>query len=63
MAEQGRTAIVTGGGSGIRRAICLLLAREGADVAVVDQNDEAAAAGRPRTAAYAAAKGAIISFT
>jgi NAD(P)-dependent dehydrogenase (short-subunit alcohol dehydrogenase family) len=33
---QGKTAIVTGGGSGIGKAVCLLLAEEGAHVAVAD---------------------------
>jgi NAD(P)-dependent dehydrogenase (short-subunit alcohol dehydrogenase family) len=40
---QGKTAFVTGGGQGIGRAICLTLAKEGADVAVVDLNAETAA--------------------
>ena len=41
---EGRIAIVTGGGRGIGRGICLELARHGADVAVADLNSETAAA-------------------
>jgi len=37
---KGKVAIVTGGASGIGRATCLLLAKEGARVAVTDINDE-----------------------
>lgn len=37
----GKVAIVTGGASGIGKASCLLLAKEGAKVAVADINDEA----------------------
>src|SRR5437868_14047924 len=36
MGLSGRNAVVTGGASGIGRASCLRLARDGADVAVLD---------------------------
>jgi NAD(P)-dependent dehydrogenase (short-subunit alcohol dehydrogenase family) len=39
----GKTAVVTGGGSGIGQAIALLFARQGAQVAVLDLNEEGAA--------------------
>jgi 2-hydroxycyclohexanecarboxyl-CoA dehydrogenase len=40
---KGKAAIVTGGGGGIGRAICLRLAEEGAVLGVLDKNAEAAA--------------------
>jgi len=39
MRLQGKVAVVTGGGSGIGRSACPLLAREGAKVAVTDVSD------------------------
>lgn len=43
MMLEGKTIIVTGGGSGIGRATCVLAAREGANVAVADINTATAA--------------------
>jgi NAD(P)-dependent dehydrogenase (short-subunit alcohol dehydrogenase family) len=43
MSLAGKCAVVTGGASGIGRAIALRLARDGADVAIFDLNGDAAA--------------------
>jgi 2-hydroxycyclohexanecarboxyl-CoA dehydrogenase len=42
MTLKGKLALVTGGAAGIGRAICLRLARDGADVAILDLNLEKA---------------------
>ena len=54
MRLKGKVCIVTGGGSGIGRATCLLFAKEGASVVVADKRQEAAEA----VAAEGAAAGA-----
>src|SRR5690349_18865256 len=51
---EGRTAVVTGGGSGIGRATALAFAREGARVLVVDRDPDSAT---ETVAAIAAAGG------
>jgi meso-butanediol dehydrogenase / (S,S)-butanediol dehydrogenase / diacetyl reductase len=53
MRLEGKVCIVTGGGSGIGRATCLLFAQEGARIAVADKRKEAADA----VAAECAAEG------
>jgi hypothetical protein len=46
--REGKTALITGGDSGIGRAVALLYAREGADVAVVHLPEERVDAERVR---------------
>ena len=68
---KGKTAIVTGGGGGIGRAICLRLAQQGVTVGVFDKNadaDAASAAGGRAIAQvvditdYAAVAAAVAAF-
>lgn len=44
MSITGKVALVTGGGRGIGRAIALRLAKDGADIAIADLNEEEASA-------------------
>ncbi|GAA1764113.1 SDR family NAD(P)-dependent oxidoreductase [Kocuria aegyptia] len=48
----GKVAVVTGGGSGIGAAIAVLFAREGADVAVLDRDEQHAQAVAEETGAF-----------
>lgn len=57
----GKTAVVTGGSSGIGRAICLRFAEEGANVVVADVRDSPREGGEP-THELAAAEGVSATF-
>ena len=50
MRFENKAVIVTGGSSGIGRAICQTLAAEGAVVTVFDQTEEVREGGRPTVA-------------
>jgi NAD(P)-dependent dehydrogenase (short-subunit alcohol dehydrogenase family) len=61
MRFEGKSGIVTGGGSGMGREVVHLVTRQGGDVLIVDRNEDGAAAvaaeveGHPGRAAYLAA--------
>ncbi|HEX5788960.1 MAG TPA: SDR family oxidoreductase [Woeseiaceae bacterium] len=57
---EGRAALVTGGDSGIGRAVALIYAREGADVALVYLDEEAPDAEQTREAIEAAGRKALL---
>ena len=57
MRFENKAVIVTGGSSGIGRAICQTLAAEGAVVTVFDQTEEVREGGRPTVAEISAAGG------
>jgi NAD(P)-dependent dehydrogenase (short-subunit alcohol dehydrogenase family) len=60
----GKNILVTGGGGGIGRAICLRLAEEGGAIAILDKNEEAAGETvRQVNAAGAKAAAMIADFT
>jgi hypothetical protein len=57
---EGRTALITGGDSGIGRAVAVLFAREGADVALVHLPDEEIDAAETRDAIEAEGRRALL---
>ncbi|MFN2597532.1 MAG: SDR family oxidoreductase [Pyrinomonadaceae bacterium] len=57
---EGKAAIVTGGDSGIGRAVCVLFAREGADVALVYLHEEQPDAEETRRAVEAEGRRALL---
>ncbi|MFL6228235.1 MAG: SDR family oxidoreductase [Pyrinomonadaceae bacterium] len=57
---EGKAALVTGGDSGIGRAVCVLFAREGADVALVYLHEEQSDAEETRRAVEAEGRRALL---
>lgn len=57
---EGRTALITGGDSGIGRAVAVLFAREGADVAITHLPEEARDANETRSAVEAEGRGCLM---
>jgi NAD(P)-dependent dehydrogenase (short-subunit alcohol dehydrogenase family) len=60
---KGKVAVITGGDSGIGRAVARLFACEGADIAIVNTTSVTAYRGSPHLLDYASTKGAIVAFT
>ncbi|MDQ1681039.1 MAG: hypothetical protein QOI42_1898 [Frankiaceae bacterium] len=60
---QGKRALITGGDSGIGRAVAVAFAKEGADVAIAFLDEKEDAGHTKNLIDYSATKGAIIAFS